>query len=238
MRPSVPGWDGQRETLEDLSQAVHYNRWIHGLMEPFLGRRILEIGCGTGNMTLRLAEKARVLAMDIQEDYLEAARRNLRGVRGIRIANLSRPGGKALQKAFRPDTLVYVNILEHLQDDGSVLREGWKLLPRGGKVLVFVPALPWLYGSMDRTYGHHRRYTLRGLEGLLGRSGFRVLSSRYLNLLGILGWWLNGKVLKRAIVPKGQMLLYDQVVRFVGRFERFLPRPIGLSIFCAAVKES
>ena len=67
-------------------------------------------------------------------------------------------------------------------------------------------------------------------------AGFQVEFCRYLNLLGVLGWWWNGKVLRKPLIPKGQLLLYDQIVRFTGPVERFLPRPLGLSLFCAARK--
>jgi SAM-dependent methyltransferase len=230
-------WDGQRETLDDLSQAVHYNRWINGLMDPHLGHRILEIGCGTGNMTAFLAEKGEVLAMDVHEGYLRAARKSLKGYKNVSFGKLGKPGDLKAKRSFRPDTVVCVNVLEHIPDDLKVLRDCWEMLPKGGKVLLFVPALQWLFGSMDESYGHQRRYGKEDLEALLTRAGFQVQSCRYLNLLGILGWWLNGKVLRRPIVPKGQMLLYDQVVRFVGPFEHLLPRPIGLSLFCSAVKQ-
>jgi SAM-dependent methyltransferase len=175
--------------------------------------------------------------MDVHEGYLRAARARLKGRKNVRFGKLGKPGDLKSKRSFRPDTVVCVNVLEHIPDDLGVLRDCHRLLPKGGRVLVFVPALQWLYGSMDATYGHHRRYGKEGLEKLMARAGFKVGASRYLNLLGILGWWINGKLLRRSIVPKGQMLLYDQVVRIVGSFERFLPRPIGLSLFCAGIKE-
>jgi ubiquinone/menaquinone biosynthesis C-methylase UbiE len=206
-------------------------------MEPHLGRRILEIGCGTGNMTGFLADRGDVLAMDVEEGYLRTARKRFKDRRNIRFKNMTAGKGWVLPKTFRPDTIVCVNVLEHILDDLKVLKACRSLLSPGGKVLVFVPALPWLYGSMDESYGHHRRYEKAALEALMAKAGLRVLDGRYLNLLGVLGWWLNGKVLRRPIVPKGQMMLYDAIVGVVGKFERFLPRPIGLSLFCAAVKE-
>jgi len=229
-------WDGQRETLDDLSDAIHYNRWIFSLMEPYLGKRTLELGCGIGNMTGSLAEKGRVLAMDVNPDYLAAAKRVLKGRPGVAFRRLELPGGLSRTRSFRPDGLVCVNVLEHIREDGQLLANCRKVLPEGGKALFFVPALPWLYGSMDRTYGHHRRYTKEGLESLMRQAGFEVTFCRYLNLLGILGWWLNGKVLGRRVLPRGQMFLYDQVVRFTGRIEKWLPRPIGLSLFCVGTK--
>jgi hypothetical protein len=89
---------------------------------------------------------------------------------------------------------------------------------------------------MDEQYGHYRRYWKAELMRKFRIAGFCVGACRYLNLLGVFGWWWNGKVLKRPILSRSQMMLYDRVVAVTGRFERFLPRPIGLSLFCAGVK--
>ncbi len=102
--------------------------------------------------------------------------------------------------------------------------------------MFFVPALPYLYGSMDESYGHFRRYDRKDLYQKMERAGFQVEYCRFLNLLGIFGWWLNGKVLRRKIIPRSQMMLYDRVVWFSQHVEKFLPKPIGLSLFCAATK--
>jgi len=235
---SSKAWDGQRETLDDLSTAVHYNEWIYGMLKPYLGNRILEIGCGTGNLTGYFARHGRVLASDVNDGYLKEARRRLGKTAGVSFqkVNLDRP--LAALKRFQPDTIVCVNVLEHIEDDRRVLAQCLRLLPPGGKLLLFVPAFQFLYGSMDKSYGHFRRYSRPELEQKVARAGFQVDYCRYLNLLGILGWWFNGKVLKRKIIPKSQMMLYDFVVSFSSKIEKFLPKPIGLSLYCVGLKKS
>jgi SAM-dependent methyltransferase len=226
--------DGQRETLDDLSEAVHYNQWIHRLMEPYLGKRVLEVGCGIGNMTEFLALDRSVLAVDHHEGYLSAARKKFGSKKNVSFRRVDLGSGLSGLKKYRPDTIVCSNVLEHIRDDRGFLRSCLDLLPVEGKLLVFVPALPGLYGSMDRTYGHYRRYTKTGLVKAVSAAGFNVAYCRYMNLLGILGWWLNGKVLRRKVVPRGQILLYDRIVRFVMLVEKWLPKPIGLSLYCVA----
>jgi SAM-dependent methyltransferase len=226
-------WDGQRETLDDLSEAVHYNEWIYQILRPYVGTRILEIGCGTGNLTGYLRKHGPVLAVDFHSGYLDAAKKNLKGLSGITYRKVDLEKSLASLRAFHPDTIICVNVLEHLSNDGQVLNRCLRLLPPGGKLLLFVPAFQFLFGTMDLSYGHFRRYSLLELRGKMETAGFRVDYCRYLNLLGVFGWWLNGKVLKRKIIPKSQMLLYDKVVRYSSKIEKFLPKPLGLSLFCA-----
>jgi SAM-dependent methyltransferase len=230
--------DGQLETLDDLSEAVHYNRWIHSLVAPYLGRRVLEVGCGIGNLTELLArDRARkVLAVDIHPGYLQRTRARLKNKKNISFRRMDLAAGLSPVRRFRADTIVCVNVFEHIQGDVRFSRECFRSLPPGGRLLLFVPALPFLYGTMDAQYGHYRRYAKGELEGKAVKSGFKVIHCRYLNLLGIFGWWWNGRILKKRVVPKAQILLYDKIVRWVAPVEKWLPKPIGLSLFCAAEK--
>lgn len=237
MSPSKT-WDGQRETLDDLSAAVHYNQWIYEMLRPHLGSRILEIGCGTGNLTGYFARHGQVLASDVHEGYLKEARQRLKGIKGVAFQKINLERQMPALRRFGADTIVCVNVLEHLRDDHRVLLQCLRLLKPGGKLLLFVPALPSLFGSMDESYGHFRRYTRPELEKKMAQAGFQVEYCRYLNLLGVPGWWFNGKVLKRKIIPKSQMMLYDRVVSFTSKIERFLPKPIGLSLFCVGIKKA
>lgn len=229
-------WDGQRETLDDLSAAVNYNRWIYGILRPYLGKSILEIGCGTGNITGFLAQHGRVLATDLHPGYLSSAKNRLKKVKNITYRKINLDDSLSSLRPFNPDSIICVNVLEHISDDQRVLEECYKLLPPGGKLMLFVPALQFLFGTMDKSYGHHRRYDRSELMLKIEKAGFKIEYCRYLNLLGILGWWLNGKILKRKIIPKSQMLLYDRIVSFSQHVEKYLPKPIGLSLFCAASK--
>jgi|SRR6185503_2352295 len=229
-------YDGQLETLDDLSEAVYYNRWIYNLMKPHLGRRVLELGCGIGNMTELLSDGRTVLGLDAHPTYLSLAKKKMSQKNNVSFQRVDLSKSFLLFKKFKPDTIVCSNVLEHIDDDGRFLKICSKLLSKRGRLLIFVPALPSLYGSMDETYGHYRRYTKKDLEKKVKFTGFLIPQCRYLNLLGVFGWWLNGKVLRKKVVPKGQLLLYDKIVRFVMIVEKWLPKPIGLSLFCVCEK--
>ena len=215
--PRKETWDTQRETLDDLANAIHYNRWIYHLMEPYLGRRILEVGCGIGNMTSYFSDRGDVLAMDFHQDYLDTARSALKYKKNVHFKKMDISSSLNQVRSFKADTVVCVNVLEHIQNDFQFLKECNQLLLDGGRFLLFVPALQFIYGSMDRSYGHFRRYYKNRLEKLFEKAEFHVSFCRYLNLLGIFGWWFNGQVLCRPIVPRSQMLVYDQIVRWTGK---------------------
>jgi SAM-dependent methyltransferase len=220
--------------LEDLSDAVHYQRAIFRLTEPYLGRRVLELGCGMGTMTRLWAPGRRVLGVDSSAGMLEIARKALSKHPGVSFRRSDLDRGWGSLRTFRPDTVVGVNLLEHLADDGKAFRRCRSILPSGGKLLLFVPANPALFNSLDRAVGHHRRYGREGLAVALRAAGFRILECRSLNLLGMLGWWWNGHVLGRETVPSWQIRAYD---RWLGWFEArggFPARAVGLSIFVAA----
>ncbi|HET9869954.1 MAG TPA: methyltransferase domain-containing protein [bacterium] len=222
--------------MDDLNEAVNYNRWIYEKVAPHLGKRVLEVGCGTGNITGFLARGRQVLAVDIHQGYLDAAKKRWGRRPGLRFHRFDLERGLSAFKSFKPDTIISVNVLEHIDKDRAFLKACYGLLPPGGRVLIFVPAFQWLYGSMDLSYGHHRRYTRRSLNERLEEAGFRVSFCRYLNLLGVFGWFLNGRILRRKIIPKGQMLLYDRILKYVAPVEEYLPRPLGLSLLSVAVK--
>lgn len=220
------------DSLEKLQAAKNYHRWIFDLCRPYLGRRLLEVGCGLGTMTGHLLACGRVLATDINPQWLNYVRDQWPGPQGAETAvwDVSEQESAAV-RAFRPDTIVCVNILEHVADDRRALEYMFRLLPPGGRLVLFVPALSALYGSLDREADHFRRYCKRGLEALAREAGFRQETLHYVNLTGVPGWWLNCRVLKRRVFSTWQISLYDRIVPFIAWWEKRLKPLLGQSLF-------
>lgn len=227
--------DGQLETLDDLSKAVNYNKWIFRLIEPHLGNRVLEVGCGTGNIIEHLKER-NVLGVDINPYYLRVARDKFKNRRNVSFRRIDLSKGLKIFKNFKPDTIVCINVLEHIKNDQKFIAECKSLLAPGGKLILFVPAIPSIFGEMDKTYGHFRRYTKPEILEKAKKGKLNVVLCDYLNISGIFGWWLNGKVFKRKIIPQSQILLYDKIFNFVFLLENFIPKFLGLSIFIVCQK--
>ena len=225
--------------LETLAGTVRYNEWIYATMRPFLGTRLLELGCGTGNLTpLFLRDGRTVLAIDTDQRMLEALQANL-GVRpGLTVR---RCAVQDLVPEFTAsfDSVVSSNVLEHIPDDAepAAIRATFELLKPGGTSVHWVPACPCVFGSLDRAFAHHRRYTKAGLAARFEQAGFRVERCRYWNSVGLLGWWWQGKVLKAQHIRPGAALFYDRCVVPVLRcVEPWLWLPAGQSLCIVARK--
>src|SRR5438093_1109811 len=199
-------------TLERMAVAPRYNRWMFERLRPWVGRRVLEIGAGIGNMSAFLMDQAgidRVVLTDTEPFYLRRLRERFAGRPHVSVAELRLPAVDPRHVAERLDTIVCLNVLEHIDDDRASLSALRTLLRPGGRVVLLVPALRALYGTLDRALGHVRRYVPDELSGKLRTAGFGVIHVEYFNLAGVPGWWLAGRVLRRRLIPTGALRWYD-----------------------------
>lgn len=245
--------------LEHLQCANHYNRWIVSQIFPYLGNEILEVGCGNGNFTELLAQTgAHLTAIDVNETYVNAAVNRLQARPNVEIlvadatqiawarsswARLpwaqqdSSETKSSEAKSF--DTIILLDVLEHIEEDVKLLHHLSHGLRSGGRLIIKVPALDWLYSPMDQAIGHYRRYTRKTLSETLRQAGCSDFSEPivwYFNAAGIPGWWLNGRVLQHTTPPSQQIGWFDQAVPVLKAIESRLSMPIGLSLFAVAKK--
>jgi SAM-dependent methyltransferase len=224
-------------TMAPAMAAMHaYPRYVYQLLAPALGRRILEIGVGHGNYTEWLLERGDVLAVDIDEPCLAVARERF-GPRGLRTArmDLSEPDSIAACAWFAPDSVVCVNVLEHIPDDEAALRGLAGIVAPGGTLGLIVPAHQRLYGRMDAEAGHFRRYSRSAVRNLLRYTGWTVESCRHVNALGAAGWWWHNRARRNAGLEDAavnrQMLAGDCWLPRVARLtDPVLGRVCGLSV--------
>jgi SAM-dependent methyltransferase len=133
------------------------------------------------------------------------------------------------------DSILSMNMLEHIRDDAAALAHLFRLLPNGGRLVLLVPAHDWLFSEMDRRLGHFRRYERDGLGHQLEQAGFRIVSRRYLNWLGAIGWLVNGRLFRRKLIPSRQLRLFDWFIVLL-RLEKYVTMPFGLSLLVVAEK--
>lgn len=224
-----------------MALAVNYSRWILDRLKPFIGKHVIEVGAGAGSFSQLLLETGPE-SMTLLEPSDQLFSLLTRRLATIDKSGLAQAHQSTLIHAFsganpprQPDTAVYVNVLEHIEDDEGELRALHSILPPGGHLLLFVPANRWLMGSMDHQLGHFRRYTVEELSSKCRSAGFKVRFAEYFDVIGILPWWLKYCVLKSDRMEPAAVQLYDRLVVPISRtLERVITPPLGKSIICVA----
>jgi SAM-dependent methyltransferase len=229
------------QTLEIMACAPRYNAWQYETIAPYIGSRVLEIGSGIGNMSLHLLEPRRELVVltDTDEWYREQLRTRFGSHSNVVVESLTLPDDRAplTFASYRLDTVVALNVVEHIPDDVGALRTMGRMVNRGGRVVVLVPALEALFGSLDRELQHQRRYTRRTLRAAATAAGLRVEALFWFNLVGTLGWWWNARVRRTPRIPADQLRVFDTLVPLL-RLERHLPIPCGQSLVLVGVNDA
>jgi glycosyltransferase involved in cell wall biosynthesis len=224
------------QILERLNSAPRFTRWMADVIGPYIGDRVLEIGAGTGNMSMHLMPRRVYWATDINTHYLDylltlrATRPYLQVAYTDAMEASTYPSGQAF------DTVVCLNVVEHVQDDGLALRNIWNVLEHGGRALILVPCGPGLYGTLDEVLGHVRRYTEEGLAAVAQASGFRLERMLKFNRPGVAAWWLNGRILKRKTFGLGQIQMLNLLTPIFRKLDSWIPLP-PLSLIAILRKE-
>ncbi len=203
-----------------------------------LGRRIVEVGCGIGNFTRMIADRDLVIGVDIEPACITEHRKRFAEYPHVKSHVLDAMDPAFLQlKDEEPDSVVCLNVLEHIEDDLGTLRAFASILPRGGKAVLMVPAFMSLYGPIDKHLGHYRRYTTKSFAQTARAAGFATPVLRYMNAVGFFGWWANAKVLKREEQSEGQIEFFDRkVVPILEKLENAMTPPFGQSVFAVLEK--
>ena len=222
-------------TLDNLDGADNYAGWIFELIEPYLGHEVLEVGAGHGTFTAMLASTAkRVVASDLSERCVSRLRERFSGEQSVEILH----GSVDSAAGHGPfDSVILINVLEHIQDDDGALREISRLLRPGGRVVLWVPAFSLLYSDFDRKIGHYRRYRRPELRTQLARAGYEVRDIRYVNAVGAVAWLVLARLLRRTPTRGTPVKVFDRYfVPRLKRLERRWPPPFGQSVLAVATR--
>lgn len=222
-----------------MTRAANYFAWQSRLIARELGRRVVEVGCGIGNFTGMLLDRELVVALDSEEACVEALRQRYPGRSNLH-ALCCDAGSAAFRDLarFRPDSVVCVNVLEHIEDDSAALRAMASILAPGGAIVLLVPAFASLYGPIDGNLGHYRRYRKTSLARLAAAAGLEVRKLHYVNLVGFFGWWVNAHLLEREAQSDEQIALFDRLVPLLSFVEGVIKPPFGQSLLAVLVRAS
>ncbi|MFH1537887.1 MAG: class I SAM-dependent methyltransferase [bacterium] len=228
--------------LEDNALTPNYHRWIYSKFKPYLGRRILEIGGGLGNQTeMYLRDSEYVITVEVVDFLAEKLKEKYVGNENIEVLSMDAGDDALVEKCgrVRIDSVVLVNVLEHIEEDEKVLSNLQKCLVPGGRLFLFVPAYKLLFSDWDVSVGHYRRYGRAELKTKVEEAGFRIIRLQYMNTLGFFAWFLNARILKKTPDSdhdiRSQAVFYDRyVVPFLSVAERIIPVFFGQSLVCVA----
>ncbi len=224
------------ETLRRMSALERYTDWILEKIAPWMGERVLEVGSGIGNISQRFLDRCELCLTDVQDEYLDVLRERFGGRPNVTVArwNLEECADCLCGRTF--DTILVLNVLEHIERDAAALQEMASLLAPGGRVILQLPAHRLLYGSLDVNLDHYRRYTARDIRRKFAESGLETERLVRFNLFGALGWFVCSRVLRRTILPEGQLGLFNRLTPLFMAIERIVPPPFGLSLLAVGRK--
>jgi len=228
-------------SLEVIAKADLFNKWMFESIEEFAKGNILEIGSGIGNISRFFIQKNfQITLSDVDDFYLNTLRNqfshsaNVQDFVKVDLQDTTfEKNYGSLREKF--DTVFYLNVLEHLQDDGLAIRNSLFMLKPGGFLIILVPAYSFLYSRMDKALNHYRRYNRKRLNALLSNHGMPVKKSFYFNAAGI-GAWLYAKATQLETVPEKEMKSFNKIVPLAKMLDKILLHKIGLSVVSIAQK--
>ena len=208
--------------------APNYLRWIADMIEPYLGNKVLDLGAGIGSVTAHYVPDREVVACDRSSACVDAMRHRFRDAPNVTVIQGDLTELSDLGARF--ESVVMLNVLEHIEDDVGVLASLQALLEPAGRIIIYVPALNALYGKMDRKLGHYRRYSKWRFNEIARDAGLEIVTLRYMNALAIPGWLAFSRSdTDRTYGPS--LAAWDRTgVRLSRAIEGRIRAPVGLNL--------
>ncbi|REJ70034.1 MAG: methyltransferase domain-containing protein [Planctomycetota bacterium] len=236
----LPHEEEHLEALRRMAGMAPYYAWVRDQFEPWIGQRILDAGCGVGNFINQVADRCEyVLGVDLSPLNLEILNRHFAERPNVEAQQIDLDEHVDLLAAKEFDTVVCLDVLEHIEDDSTLLSSLARIVKPGGHVLIKVPACQWLFGSVDVASDHYRRYNRPMLRQRAEAVGLEVLSLRYMNIAGVVPYFIKSRVLKKPAnfsrtFTQKQL---DRIVRlmpWIRRLDRLTGPFVGQSVVMAA----
>lgn len=224
-----------KSTLDVIGEADQFNKWMFETILPFSKGKILEVGSGLGNIsTFFLENRNEILLTDLRTEYctlLEDKFSSKSNLIGVEQLNLIHPDFDNFyyDHLEKYDTVFALNVIEHIKDDNLAISNCKKLLKNNGHLIILVPSYQRLFNRFDKELGHFQRYTQNSLQQLFMNNHFSIVHKQYFNLIGIVGWYISGSLMKKDSIPSKQMKVYDKLVPIWQVLDKLFKNKIGLS---------
>lgn len=223
-----PDPTGRATMSSSISEAENYHRYLLNTLKPYLGKRIWEVGSGFGQYTdMLLDDGYTVLATDIDTELLEqldAKKNQHEGRLATQFVDLYDPASIAECGKWGPDSVLSLNVLEHIEKDFEAVEALYKSVPAGTNIVFLMPAFESLYGFMDDEAGHYRRYTRGTTHKKFADAGWTIEKTFYVNSIGAAGWFVRNKIMP----PKERHLDSKEVNDNIKFFDKYCVGPTAV----------
>lgn len=235
LRSMARGIDVGEDTLLRIRLLHNNTAWVFNKLKPYVGNKILELGSGIGTFSKYLAQDQKeVTLLDINEQYTAYLQDRFIGNKHVKVIRADAGNLEEILGDEHFDTVVALNILEHIEDDTKALAAIKNHLTDNGCFTILVPAHQVLFSPFDEKISHYRRYSKKELCGKLERCGLRVEKVEYMDFLGAIGWFVNFKILRKKRIPTMTTRLFDLFIPAIAFLEKYIKFPFGISLFCVA----
>jgi 2-polyprenyl-3-methyl-5-hydroxy-6-metoxy-1,4-benzoquinol methylase len=223
-------------TLEILTEAKKYNRWIAENFFPYIQAPLLEFGAGIGNISELLSSYTPLCLTDTDASMLAHLKNKFSPINDVSVnfLDITQPPPEHLVGSFQ--TVIGINVLEHVEDDEKALGHLRNVLQPSGRLLLLVPAKKWAYTDLDRQLGHFRRYEKKELAEKLVKASFQLEKLYFFNIVGLMSWILRDKIQRSGGLRPYQVSLFDTIVPILKRVESKVRMPLGISLIAIAHK--
>ena len=218
--------------LEKVSMMQNYVKWLYDEIKPYLGSNILEVGAGMGAIT-KLIEKDKnrsIIPIDKKEYQINLS--------STKIKKMDITSDISMLANQKFDTIICVNVLEHIEKDILAIRNMHQLLEEKGKIVIIVPAIKFIYGKIDRADKHWRRYSKQEILRKIRQSQFEITGFKYINFFGIFGWIFQNYILNSQKHRNADLKRFDWACRILPKIESIIKLPIGLNMLIVASKKA
>lgn len=221
-------------TLRSMELATEFTRWVMQRIRPYMTGTILEVGAGIGNNVRDLLDQDHVVATEPDPEYVKLLNGAFSDRRRVDVVqwDVTQPPPAGVDPV---DTVLCSNVLEHIDDEAAALKHMRAVLKEEGRLVLVVPAGEKRYGTIDKALEHYRRYDEETLAARLEKAGFALDTAFSMNKLGVPGWLINGKILKRKALGRYQLKLFNSLMPLVRLLDGILPWQ-GLSLIAVARK--
>jgi SAM-dependent methyltransferase len=233
--PPTSGFEYVGSELELFAAATRWKSYLRRRLGPYIGREVLEVGAGFGGTTKFLCrgDEARWVCLEPDATLADRLARSIAEGGLPACCRVAVGTLESLEEVPPFDTLLYIDVLEHIEDDRAELARAARRLKPGGHVVAMSPAHQWLFTPFDAAIGHYRRYTRRSIRALTPE-GLEPVRVDYLDSVGLLASLGNRLVLNKAMPTARQIAAWDRyMVRLSGLVDPLFGHRLGKSVMAA-----